>query len=68
MLFDMPLERLKVYLPDRKEPPDFDAFWESTLAKARTFPLEARFEAADYLLQTLDVFDVTFNGYGGQAV
>jgi len=68
MLFDMPLEQLKTYLPDRIESPDFDAFWESTLAKARTFPLEARFEAADYLLQTLDVFDVTFNGYGGQAV
>jgi cephalosporin-C deacetylase len=68
MLFDMPLEQLKTYLPDRKESPDFDAFWGSTLAEARTFPLEARFEPADYCLQTLDVFDVTFNGYGGQAV
>jgi cephalosporin-C deacetylase len=34
MLFDKPLEELETYLPDRKEPPDFDAFWEATLSEA----------------------------------
>lgn len=68
MLFDMPLEKLKTYLPPRDEPPDFDSFWEQTLAEVRRFPLDAVFEPVDYGLSTVETFDVTFNGYGGQRV
>ena len=68
MLYDMPLERLKIYLPPRDEPADFDAFWSETLAKARSFPLDVAFEPVDYGLRTVETFDVTFNGYSGQPV
>jgi len=68
MLFDMPLKQLKTYLPPREEPPDFDAFWQQTLAEARSFPLDAVFEPVDYGLRTVETFDVTFNGYGGQPI
>jgi cephalosporin-C deacetylase len=66
--FDLPLEQLKTYKPDRQETPEFDAFWKETLAQARQWPLEARFEPVDFGLQTVATFDVTFNGYGGQPV
>jgi cephalosporin-C deacetylase len=68
MYFDMPLEQLETYLPDREEQPDFDAFWQETLAEAREHPLGAAFEPVDYGLRTLDTFDVTFAGYGGQPI
>jgi cephalosporin-C deacetylase len=68
MLFDMPLEELRTYLPPREEPPDFDGFWEQTLAETRSFSLDAVFEPVDYGMRTVETFDVTFNGYGGQAV
>lgn len=68
MIFDLPLEQLRIYLPPREEPPDFDTFWQQTLAQARNAPLDARFEPADYGLQTLETYDVTFAGYGGQPV
>ncbi len=68
MLFDLPLEQLKTYLPPREEPADFDAFWRQTLEEARRFPLNAAFEPVDYGLRTVETFDVTFNGYGGQPV
>jgi cephalosporin-C deacetylase len=68
MLFDLPLEELKTYLPPREEPADFDAFWQETLAQARQHPLDARFELVDYGLCTVKTFDVTFNGYGGQPI
>jgi cephalosporin-C deacetylase len=68
MLFDMPLEELRTYLPPREEPPNFDAFWEQTLAETRSFSLDAVFEPVDYGMRTVETFDVTFNGYGGQAV
>ena len=68
MYYDLPLEVLKVYQPEREEPADFDAFWAETLARAREFPLEARFEPVDYHLQAVETYDVTFNGYDGQPV
>jgi cephalosporin-C deacetylase len=67
-LFDLSLDELRVYRPERNEPGDFDAFWERTLAEARAHRLEASFVAADYPLETIECYDVTFSGYGGQPV
>ena len=65
---DLPLDQLQAYLPPRDEPADFDAFWAATLAEARTHPLDPCFAPYDAGLSTLDVFDVTYNGYGGQPI
>lgn len=67
-MFDMPLEDLRNYQPNVAEPADFDAFWARTLAETRQHPLNASFERVDYGLRTLETYDVTFNGYGGQAI
>ena len=66
--FDFSLDELKRYLPLRDEPADFDIFWQDTLAEVRQHPLEARFAPVQSGLKTIDVFDVTFNGYGGQPI
>jgi cephalosporin-C deacetylase len=66
--YDLPLDQLKTYLPPRVEEPDFDAFWQSTLAEARKFPLDVRFEPVDIGIKAHDIFDVTFPGYGGQPI
>ena len=66
--FDLPIDQLRAYQPPRAEPADFDAFWADTLAETRRSPLEPRFEPIDYGLRTLETFDVTFNGYGGQPI
>ncbi|MGA2513915.1 MAG: acetylxylan esterase [Candidatus Limnocylindrales bacterium] len=68
MLFDLPLDEMRVYKPDREEPDDFDAFWVGTLADARSHPLDPRFEPVDAGLATVDVADVTFAGFGGQPI
>jgi cephalosporin-C deacetylase len=47
---------------------DFDVFWRDTLAAARQFPLNARFEPTEWGLKTVEIFDVTYNGYGGQPI
>ncbi|WP_194924284.1 acetylxylan esterase [Catenulispora pinisilvae] len=65
---DMPLTELRDYRPDRTDPADFDAFWTATLAAAREFPLDARFESVDTGLSTIAVEDVTFSGFAGQPV
>ena len=68
MYFDLPLEQLKTYKPERTEPADFDLFWKTTIEMARSFPLDATFEPVETGLKLVEVFDVTFNGYGGQPV
>ncbi|MDP9352697.1 MAG: acetylxylan esterase [Chloroflexota bacterium] len=67
-LFDMPLEELQRYKPQREEPSDFDAFWRDTLAETREHALEARFDPVDFGLSTVETYDVTFNGFGGHPI
>lgn len=67
-LFDLPLEQLQTYRPERSEPADFDDFWQRTLAEARQHPLNAVFEPVDTGLALLETWDVTFSGYGGQRI
>ena len=66
--FDFPYEELVKYRPVRVEPADFDHFWSSTLAEARSFPLAARFEPVDSGLRLLETYDLTYRGYGGQPI
>ena len=68
MYYDMPLEKLQTYLPARTEPEDFDAFWSETLERTRTFSLGAHFEPVETGLKFLEVYDVTYNGFGGQPI
>jgi cephalosporin-C deacetylase len=67
-LFDLPLEQLKIYRPERSEPVDFDTFWQQTLDGARQYPLNAVFEPVDTGMSLIDVWDVTFAGYSGQPI
>jgi cephalosporin-C deacetylase len=66
--FDLPLEQLETFKPARVEPADFDVFWQSTLSEARVFPLEASFEPVAPEIKTLEIFDVTYNGFAGQPI
>jgi cephalosporin-C deacetylase len=50
------------------EPDDFDAFWADTLEEARGFPPEVRRTPVDSGLRLVAIEDVTFPGWGGQAV
>ncbi|WP_175407281.1 acetylxylan esterase [Streptomyces sp. TRM64462] len=68
-LFDLPLDELRTYRSSSVEPEDFDAFWAKTLDESRAHPLDARFEpVAATGLSTVEVYDVTFAGFGGHPV
>jgi cephalosporin-C deacetylase len=66
--FDLPLDELREYRPVRQEPDDFDAFWQGTLAESRDLGRPPVFEPFASPLRTVDVFDVTFSGFGGQPI
>ena len=67
-LFDLPLDRLETYLPDVREPADFDAFWQGSLSTADGCPavLDVRPEPTD--LEVVQTWDVTFPGFGGDPI
>jgi cephalosporin-C deacetylase len=66
--YDLPLDELRRYQPEPREPADFDAFWERTLTEARAHELRPRFDPVDSGLAVLESFDVTFAGFGGSSV
>jgi len=67
-LFDLHVHELARYKPSVNEPSDFDDFWESSIAEARKLPSETQLHLVDFGIETLEVFDVTFSGYGGQPI
>jgi cephalosporin-C deacetylase len=67
-LFDLPLDELRAYRSESAEPEDFDAFWDETLRQTRAHDLDARFEPVETGLTTVEVYDVTFAGFGGHPV
>jgi cephalosporin-C deacetylase len=67
-LFDFDLTELRQYRSTVVTPSDFDAFWGKTLSETRALPLAATFIPADAGLSLVEVFDVTYAGYGGHPV
>jgi cephalosporin-C deacetylase len=67
-LYDFSLPELREYRSDVVAPTDFGAFWDRTLSEARATPLAPQFEPYDAGLRLVDVFDVTFAGFGGHPV
>ena len=70
MYTDLPEAELRAYQSAQTAPDDFDDFWQRTLDEARTAgartPVEL--EPVDTGLRTVDTWDVTFPGFGGEPV
>ncbi|REH36369.1 cephalosporin-C deacetylase [Kutzneria buriramensis] len=56
------------YCSSYQEPEDFDDFWTSTIAEARRHELVLKIEPVETYLVTVEVFDVTFPGFGGHPI
>ena len=66
--FDLPLAELEEYAPDVREPADFDEFWAATITEARGTDAAPDLVRVDTPLTLVDIYDVTFPGYGGDPV
>jgi cephalosporin-C deacetylase len=67
-LFDLPLDQLERFAPPVPEPPDFDAFWRTSLGTAADAPVLLDVRPRPTGLRLLDTWDVTFAGFGGTPV
>ncbi|MGM1018556.1 MAG: acetylxylan esterase [Actinomycetota bacterium] len=66
--FDLPPEDLRTYRPEIAEPSDFDAFWERTLSESRALSSPVELRRIDSPLQAVEVYDLTFSGFGGDPI
>lgn len=66
--FDLPVEELRSYRPEVTEPADFDDFWEQTLAESRAVAGPIALRRIDSPLQSVEVHDMIFSGFGGDPV
>lgn len=66
--FDLPLDRLVAYVPERSEPADFDTFWNKTLTESLALAEPARYSEIDAGYRELVTEDVTFSGFGGHPI
>jgi cephalosporin-C deacetylase len=68
MFIDLPEAELRTYRSTQHDPTDFDAFWADTLAETRRHELVVTVTPVDAGLATLDVYDVSFPGFGGEQI
>lgn len=66
--FDLPLDELRSYRPSIAQPADLDEFWASTIAEARAFGGDPVLVPVEPALPNVDVWDVTFPGFGGHPI
>lgn len=59
---------IDTYQSSVEMPGDFAAFWEATIAEARAAGGTVEMVPADTTLKLVEVFDVTFPGFGGHPV
>lgn len=64
---DLPLAELWGWRPELSEPEDLDDFWARTLAK-QDEDLDVRLELVHSGLVTIETYDVTFAGHGGDPI
>jgi len=68
MFVDMPESELRGYRSSVPVPHDFDEFWQRTLVEARSLPLDVELTQVETGLRAVDVFDLTYTGFGGTRV
>ncbi len=66
--FDLSLDELRAYRPEIEAPADLDDFWSATIAEARALGGEPIVAPVEPALAGVDVWDVTFPGFGGHPI
>jgi cephalosporin-C deacetylase len=66
--FDLSPDELAGYDPRLEEPSDLEAFWAQTLSETRSHSLDPVLRRADSPFVTVESYDVTWRGFGGDPI
>lgn len=65
---DMPRPALDLYRPAQIKEPDFDQFWDDTLAESRADPVHLDLNALDYPVAGVSINHAVYSGFGGAQI
>ncbi|MBM3802329.1 MAG: acetylxylan esterase [Acidimicrobiia bacterium] len=68
LTFDFPLEQLKTYQGINPRPPDFDEFWDRSLAEMRSVSPDVELIPAKFQVRDTECFHLYFTGVAGARV
>ena len=68
LTFDLPFEQLGTYQGKNPCPPDFDSFWDMSLAEMRAIDPKVELVAAEFQAPHVDCYHLFFTGVGGARV
>jgi len=68
LLFDMPLEKLRVYRGRNPKPRDFDAFWNRSLREMMEIDPKVDLKPAEFEAPFARCYDMFFTGVGGARI
>jgi cephalosporin-C deacetylase len=67
-LFDMPLEELRSYKPERYKEDDLESFWEQKISQLRSTKIKYQIEKIEYIVSEINAYRVVFEGYSGSPI
>ncbi len=67
-VFEMPLEKLKVYQGTNPRPSDFDEYWDRGLSEMREMESDTQIEPADFHTSFAECSHLFFTGVGGARI
>src|SRR5512137_44947 len=68
LVFDLPIEQLKIYQGTNPRPDDFDPFWDKSLAEMRSIDPQVELIPAEFQASHAECFHLYFTGVGGARV
>ncbi len=68
LLFDMPLEKLKVYKGTNPKPKDFDQFWDKSIAEMKAIKPNIEIIPAGFKSKFADAYHLYFTGINGAKI
>lgn len=68
LLFDMPLDQLRVYQGSNPRPADFERFWDDGLIEALSLNPELELVPADFQVDFAESYHLYFKGVGGARI
>src|SRR5215510_15046231 len=67
-VFEMPLEKLKIYNGASPCPPEIDKFWDDALAEMKSVKPNIELVKSNFNTPFADCFDLYFTGVGGARI
>ncbi len=67
-LFDLPLDQLQTYKPEKTAPKDFSEFWKLSLEDLAKVQAEPDLQPVDYPVDGVKVYRLTYKSFGNARI